>query len=184
MSAWVNKPRKPSGRRAVRRAATLLEVIVVVTVLVVLAALAIPRFSKASTGSERPDPRSSLTTLRLAVELYYHEHGVYPAQHGDGTHTAGTEDAFLGQLTRFTDVRGHVSDTKDETHRFGPYLRLGVPPCPVVPRAGKGGVTMVTSPPGYIPSALNAGWVYNWQTGAIALNSDATDPSGVPYDTY
>jgi len=167
-----------------KRALTLLEVVLVVAIIGMLAAFAIPRFSRATVGADDPAPRYNLNLLRFAIELYYHEHGAYPAQNGDGTHGAGTQEAFANQLTRFTDAYGRTSETRDDTYRFGPYLRLGIPPCPVTPRKGQTAIAMVTVRPAYTASATEAGWVYNCDTGDIALNSNALDPDGASYDGY
>lgn len=167
-----------------KRALGLVELIVAVVIIGILAALAIPQFTRAAPGSEDQNVRGNLNVLRFAIELYYQEHGAYPAQRGDGQHEAGTVATFASQLTKFTDEQGSVSDTKDATHRFGPYLRLGIPPCPVSPRAGKTGVALVTVPPAYQESMPDAGWVYNFLTGDVALNSNATDSSGLSYDEY
>lgn len=167
-----------------KRAFSLVELIVVIVIIGILAAIAIPRFSRGVGGAGDSGVKGNLAVLRNAVELYYYEHGEYPGQNGDGTAAAGSEAAFLSQLTLFTDDNGNKSATKDATYRFGPYLRKGVPPCPVSPRLGKTGVNMVTTAPAYTSGAANAGWVYNYQTGDIVVNSNATDGDGVSYDTY
>ena len=87
-------------------------------------------------------------------------------------------------MTKFSDADGVTSDTKDATYRYGPYLRGNIPPCPVSPRVGKTGVAMVTTVPAYAAAAADAGWVYNYETGDICVNSDAADQDGVVYDTY
>ena len=128
--------------------------------------------------------RQNLSVLRSAVELYYYEHAEYPGENGDGTNAAASEAALVAQLTLFTDADGAVNATKTATYRYGPYLRTGLPPCPVAPRVGKAGVEMVITPPAYTAAAADAGWVFNYQTGDICVNSDATDVDGVSYDTY
>ncbi|MFH1747144.1 MAG: prepilin-type N-terminal cleavage/methylation domain-containing protein [Planctomycetota bacterium] len=167
-----------------KRAFSLVELIVVVVIIGILAAIAIPRFSRGAAGAGDSGVRANLTVLRNAVELYYYEHGEYPAENGDGVNAAGSEAALIAQLTTFTDDNGVVNATKSSTYRYGPYLRTGIPACPVSPRTGKDGVEMVTTDPVYTASAADAGWVYNYQTGDMCVNSDATDQDGVSYDTY
>ena len=167
-----------------KRAFSLVELIVVVVIIGILAAIAIPRFSRGAAGASDSSVKANLNVLRNAIELYYYEHGEYPGENGDGTNAAGSETALVNQLTVYTDEDGAKSDTKTTTYRFGPYLRTGIPACPVSPRLGKTGVEMVTTDPTYAASATDAGWVYNYQTGDICVNSNDTDQDSVSYDTY
>lgn len=172
--------------RTRRSGFSLVELIVVVVIIGILAAIAIPRFSRGAAGAGSSGVRGNLAVLRNAIEMYYYEHGKYPGQAAAGADAAGSEGAFIAQLTKFSDDAGGVSDTKTSQYRYGPYLRKGVPPCPVTPRLGKTGIKMLngTTAPAYDASAADAGWVYNYETGDIVVNSNATDLEGVAYDTY
>lgn len=170
-----------------RYAVTLLELIIAIAVLGLLAALAIPRFSRAAAPPDVTNVlRADLRVLRVAIDLYQRDHGVYPAQRSDGRAAAGTPNAFVSQLTHYTDARGHVSDTPDEEHCFGPYLRDGVPPCPVArgPHAHAVHViqdaTSLTDVAGSVPG----GWIYNPETGHIIANSAESNARGRPYAFY
>ncbi len=163
---------------------SIIEVILVVLLLGLVAALTVPRFSRASSADVEPDVRVPLSVLRNGIEMYYFDHGAYPGQNSDGTDPAGSAAAFQSQLTKFTDEAGRVADRRDERHQFGPYLRAGIPPCLVPPNRGQTGVAMVTTRPGYLPEATTAGWVYNCQTGDIVMNSDAVDAEDMAYDQY
>jgi prepilin-type N-terminal cleavage/methylation domain-containing protein len=167
-----------------KRGVSLLEVIVAALIIGVLAALTIPQLSRAAAAGPEPDARGGLNVLRCAIELYYDQHGEYPGQKGDGLNAAGTPEAFIRQLTQFTDGDGRVSQTKDADHPYGPYLRLGVPACVVPPRQGKTGIAIVRTAPAFAEFAPDVGWVYNCVTGDIALNSDVKDRDGVRYDEY
>lgn len=168
------------------RAFSLVELIVVVVIVGILAAIAIPRFSRGAEGAGGSGVRGNLSVLRNAIELYFYEHGEYPGKNAAGAAAAGTEAAFVAQLTKYTDGDGAVSDTKTGAYIYGPYLRKGVPACPVAPRVGKTGVYMVsgTTAPAYTAGQADAGWVFNYDTGDIVVNSDTLDPDGVPYDDY
>lgn len=169
-----------------QRAFSLIEMIIVVVIIGILAAIAIPRLSRGAAGAGDSSVRGNLAVLRSAVELYFYEHGEYPGKNGDGTNAAGTEGAAIAQLTKFTDEDGGVSATKDSTHKFGPYLRKGIPTCPVSPRLGKTGIAMVsgTTAPAYTSGNATAGWVMNSDTGDLCVNSNSTDEAGASYDTY
>jgi prepilin-type N-terminal cleavage/methylation domain-containing protein len=167
----------------IRRGLSLVEAIIVIVIIGLLAVLAVPRFSRAGPEPDSFNPRPVLVTLRSAIELYYYDHGAYPGQQSDGLNPPGSAAALTAQLTGFTDAAGRVAAEKSETFHFGPYLRDGVPPCPVPPRRGICAVFVTTRDPAF-EAASEAGWIYNCQTGAVALNSNVLDPDGLPYARY
>lgn len=171
-----------------RSTPSLVELVVAVVILGVLAALAIPHFSHAAVSDDAGDLRTDLAVLRTAIEMYYDDHGFYPAQRSAGTAGAGlgTAAAFIRQLTQYTDAEGHARATPGEPFGYGPYLRDGVPPCPVSVGRPSAAVHVIAgmTGPAYDPTAPHAGWVYNYETGYIAANSPAQDPLGVRYDSY
>jgi prepilin-type N-terminal cleavage/methylation domain-containing protein len=66
-------------RTQVKRAFTLIEILIVVVILGILAAIVIPQFSDASTQANEANLRSQLQTLRGQLELYKVQHGdTYP----------------------------------------------------------------------------------------------------------
>lgn len=171
-----------------RGAFTLVELVVAIIILGLLAAMAIPRLSQGAVDGDEADLRAHLAVLRTAIELYYHDHGAYPGREPAGSSTADAETAvaFVRQLIRYTDAAGRVSATPGERFCYGPYLRQGVPPCPVAPRSPSAGVWLVSGSaiPAYSQAAGNAGWVYNCDTGYVAANSPGVDAQGVRYDRY
>jgi type II secretory pathway pseudopilin PulG len=171
-----------------RPALSLIELIVVVVILGIVAALTIPRLSRAATHRGEGELRPRLKMLRSAIEAFYYDHGFHPAARPDGTPQgpAGSEAAFVSQLCQYSDADGIVSDVRDERFRFGPYLSGGVPRCPVAPRRDLDGVHVIRgrSIPRYTPGATGAGWVYNCDTGYICANSELRDADSVPYEGY
>ena len=167
---------------------SLIELIVAVVILGVLAALAIPRFSQGAVNQNEADLRTNLAVLRTAIEMYYHDHGAYPAQRPAGAVGAevGTAAAFIRQLTQYTDAEGQTCATPSDVFRHGPYLRNGVPPCPVSAGHASALVHLIAgeAEPAYDPTAADAGWTYNCETGYIAANSPGEDLLGVRYDSY
>jgi len=61
-------------RTQVKRAFTLIEILIVVVILGILAAIVIPQFSDASTEANEANVRSQLQTLRGQLELYKVQH--------------------------------------------------------------------------------------------------------------
>ena len=162
-----------------RPAFSLVELIIVVVIIGVIAAIAIPRISRGSSGASAAALRSSLQTLRTAIDMYAGEHdGVFPAS---SPAEARNEATFIGQLTERTNLSGEVGTTSGG-HIYGPYLRQ-VPPIPVGPNVGASGVIHKTN--GVVFEDQPAvGWVYNFETGDIYANTDDLDENGVGYDTY
>lgn len=175
-----------------RPARSLLEVLVAVVMLGLVAALTLPRFGSAAAS---PDDttllRDRLRVLRIAIERYHQDHGVYPAMRGDGHYPAGTAGAFVSQLCAFTDADGLASDRRSERFCFGPYLRDGVPPCPAGAAPASSAVYVRSAGGEAAPTqddlggdVLGRGWVYDPATGQISAATTAVDAAGRPYATY
>jgi type II secretory pathway pseudopilin PulG len=165
----------------------MLEVALATAILGLVAILAIPRLSPAASAPDSGTVlRERLRIFRVAIERFYQDHGWYPGQRGSGLDAAGTEAAVAAQLTGFTSPDGDVAEVADELHCFGPYLRDGLPACPVPPRAGSSDLHVVGggATPAATEQALEAGWIYNCDTGDIVANSDGTDSAGRTYTSY
>ena len=159
-----------------KRAFSLVELVIVVVIIGVIAAIAVPRISRGAKGAGESALRGSLASLRNAIDMYSAEHG------GAWPGADNLEATLIRQLTEKTDAFGVAGGT------FGPYLRRGFPPCPVGPRVGDTGVALVTTTPLNSATAtegtVGKGWVYNYQTGEIIVNTDNPDDSGVITNTY
>ena len=111
---------------------TLIEMLVVVIILGILAMIIVPQIT-VSTGDARLNTlQTNLNTLRSAVEVYAAQHiNRYPGTYKetDGTSPVATDleahDAFIAQLTQYTDINGKVATVKDTTFKYGPYIKLG-----------------------------------------------------------
>ena len=148
---------------------TLIELLIVVVILGVLAAVAIPQFTSSTDDARVAAIDSTLATTRTAIDLYFQDHGEYPAANGDGTNLADTPAAFEAQLTKYTDADGDVSNTKDATHIYGPYLKKALPADPItststveVITTGSLNLTATPGDPG--------GWKFDDATGGIIMN--------------
>lgn len=174
-------------RRMNRRAAvTLVELIVAVLILGLIAALAIPRLSRGGGDDRDERVRASLTTLRTAIALYHQHHDHYPGQaDADRDRRAGTPEAVVAQLCWSTDRRGEATMVRGGAHALGPYLRDGVPASPLLSGDAREIVVIRGDRlPGFVAESPDAAWVYNCDTGYIAINSDRVGGDGVRFDRY
>lgn len=64
--------------RHVRKAFTLVEILIVVIILGILAAIVVPQFTSASDEAQRGNVQSQLQTIRNQIELYRVRNNVYP----------------------------------------------------------------------------------------------------------
>lgn len=151
---------------------TLVELLIVVVILGVLAAIAIPQFSASTDDSKAAALDATLSNLRTAIELYYQQHGSYPSAvaAGGSFGAIDTEAAFVSQLVKFPSAAGAVSNTKDATYKYGPYLKKStIPADPIknvatveVINLGSLGMTATSGDPG--------GWKFDNKTGQLIVN--------------
>jgi general secretion pathway protein G len=110
---------------------TLIEMLIVVIILGTLAMIIIPQVSVSTEDAKLSALRTNLSTVRNAIELYYHQHGqTYPGRkktNGDGNDTGGGDmpAAFVDQLTKFTEASGKANGdyTALTAPIYGPYLK-------------------------------------------------------------
>ena len=127
----------------VRRAFTLVEVLIVVIVLGILAAIVVPQFSSASDDANLASLTTNLQTIRGQLELYKMQHNsTYPTLAG-----------FTAQMTAGTKADGTAGTD------FGPYLMN----IPVNPFSNVN--TLTTEDAG-----SGNGWYYNQTTGEFRAN--------------
>lgn len=156
------------ARNPIRRAFSLIELVIVVVIIGIIAAIAVPRMSRGASGAADGALVANLALMRNALEMFQTEHG----------NSLPTLANFVNAMTQYSDEAGTTfSATKTTSCIYGPYLRA-IPPLPV--GADRGKTTVVAS------LAAGNGWVYNATTGAISANCpDAeVDASGKKYNSY
>ena len=128
-----------------KRAFTLIEVLIVVIVLGILASMVVPSFSDATDDTNLSALEIDLQTIRAQIQLYYMQHNkVYP-----------TLANFVAQITAGTDISGNAGSD------YGPYL-VSIPKNPFTDN------NTVTSE----AYGAGKGWYYNQTTGEFRANDD------------
>jgi prepilin-type N-terminal cleavage/methylation domain-containing protein len=165
------------------RAFTLVELLVVIIIIGILAAVAIPQFGDASTDAKKSALKENLRTLRSAIEKYYHDHNsAYPgvvkthkttAAGAAAAHTDAAE-AFLKQLTAYSDVDGNTCDEKNASFPFKPYLKRKIPDNPLAASGAASdpdSVSVTTDTTRLTADASpTTGWKVSSETGEIIAN--------------
>lgn len=153
-------PRNPR-----RRSFTLIELVLNVVIIAMLAAIAVPRVSQAARSATGKSLAMTITRVRKAVEHHYAEHGRYPGY--DYKTGLADDDAFVDQLTKYSDAQGQPSETLVYPFIYGPYIR---PPFPTNPLNGLDTVNVRTNPGDAL--IVNAtGWTAVLSTGHFTANS-------------
>ncbi len=160
---------------------TLVELVIVVLILSVLAAIVIPQFTSSTDDAKRAALDSSLSGVRSAIDLYYQHHGHYPSSviasgaTCPGTGTAGTGaidsvQAFLDQLSRYTNAAGQACSTTDATFKFGPYYKKDALPADPITGTNNTLVIVNTGDLAMTADGTAGGWKFDNKTGKFIMN--------------
>ncbi|MCS7237846.1 MAG: type II secretion system GspH family protein [Thermoguttaceae bacterium] len=151
---------RTAKKRWVRRALSLIEVLIVVVIMAILAAVVIPQFASSTEDARASALQFNLHTLRSQIELYKAQHFGRPPQ---------LTNNDLPQLTSATNAQGEIGPP-GPNYPYGPYIQQALPPNPY---DGKNRVVAVANP-GQVPTApadAGGGWQYDPTTGAIYPNN-------------
>lgn len=149
---------------------TLVELLIVVIILAVLASIVVPQFSSSTDDAKDAALRSTLTEMRNAIELYYHQHGAtYPGDALAGH--ADEQQALLRQLTWYSNAAGQTQSAKGGAFVYGPYLKKQE--LPKNPIDGDNTVLFNAANIGQLtegPSTAGTGWWYDDKNGKFLPN--------------
>jgi hypothetical protein len=141
--------------------------------------VAIPQFTQSSTDTKVAALDADLAAMRNAIELYFHEHTAsYPgviqnhsAGGGDPSAHSDEEDAWIKQLSMFSDETGNTSDTKSSSYPKGPYLK-SIPANPLAASGADADGANVTTDAGPLSADASptTGWKASNATGNVIAN--------------
>jgi len=162
---------------------TLIEMLIVVIVLGILAMIIIPQIN-VSTGEARLSTmRTNLSTVRNAIELYYHQHnntypGVIKTDGSGPTVAADLPLAFTDQMTKYTELNGKAAGDKATLTApiFGPYLKsVNLPQNPYNESNAVVCDITTTDVTDRTLTAGGAGWKFFVQTGVLIANDSVAN---------
>ena len=148
-----------------KKAFSLVELMIVVAVLGILAAIVVPQFREHSTQAKEAVAKDSLRILRSAIELYTAQHdGIPPGYEDDDVATTPSREYFYNQLVR--DDRYLMKIPKN------PFNDLDT-----IQIIGNSGTFPANAGGGF-------GWSYQPATKTIRLDWPGADNSGIRYYDY
>lgn len=162
-----------------KKAFTLVEILIVVVILGIIAVIVIPRFSNASATARASMLGDDLRVVRTQIEVFKAQHlGVAPGYPGCDLHQTPTEQAFIDYMTGASDSGGNINPTGQ---KFGPYLRE----VPTNPVNGKSTVLLIADG-GQFPTngSDQFGWVYQPSTESFRADSTGADEDGKVFFNY
>ncbi len=182
------------NRNLLQQGFTLVELLIVAIILAILAAIVVPQFASTTTDAQESALRANLSGIRGAVSLYRQQHGEYPAvstavptgacSGTAGTGAASSREAFVSQLTLYTNAAGEACSTPEAgAYPFGPYLDGDDLPDNPVTLDG----TLLFNATGDLAmggTAVDLGWRFDTVSGKFIANDTSNDSQGNPYDEY
>jgi type II secretion system protein G len=151
------------GGATMKKAFTLVEVLIVVAIIGILAAIAIPRFQSHTELAKESAAKDNLRILRNAIGLYAAQHNDVPPGY---TGLSVSSSLFSKQMVHIDG--GYISEMPEN-----PFNRLT-------------NVQMIPDGQDNFPAAPTGayGWIYKPQTREIRLDWPGTDSAGVAYFDY
>ena len=163
-----------------KKAFTLVEILIVVALLGILAAIALPALKGNIRQAKESAAKENLRVLRNAIELYAPQHNDFPPGYKNGTFDP-LQTTVTRQLCWATTPEGVYAPLGTAGYPLGPYLSA----IPTNPFNNKSTITILSSGASFPdPPTGTTGWIYKPSTKTIRLNYPSTDSEGVKYYDY
>ena len=165
-----------------KRAFSIVELMIVVAVLGILAAIVLPQYQSHATQARQAVAKNNLHTLRAAIELYPAQHkGIPPGYPIPSLDAVPGETSFSLQLTMATNASGEAHPPGTPGCNFGPYM----PRIPENPFNDRNTVLVIANN-GAVPAQPTGeyGWIYQPITKTIKLDWPGSDKDGTRYYDY
>ena len=162
-----------------KKAFSLVELIIVVAILGILAAVVIPTFKDNVKEAKESAAKDSLRILRNTIEYYAAQHSDIPPGYLNGSIFAIWYLPF--QFKTYTDINGNASETASERYCYGPYLK----DIPENPFNNQKGILIIQSTQTFSSlTTKTTGWLYNPATKEIRIDWSGTDTQGKDFADY
>ncbi|MDD5063138.1 MAG: type II secretion system protein [Phycisphaerae bacterium] len=163
-----------------KKAFTLVELLIVVAILGILAAMTVPIFQNHIEKAKESAAKDNLRTLRNAIELYAAQHNGFPPGYINGTLNP-VPTTVTRQLCWATTPDGVSAPRGTAGYPLGPYL----PTIPKNPFNDKN-TMQVLGPATLFPDPPTGafGWIYKPSIKAIKVDDKGTDSKGVKHYDY
>jgi prepilin-type N-terminal cleavage/methylation domain-containing protein len=163
-----------------KKAFTLVELLIVVAILGILAAIIVPEYQDHAQLAKEAVAKDNLRILRNAIELYAAQHnGIPPGYLNGDTGQLPIMIVFINQLQMATNINHQFAATGTAGYNLGPYVK----PFPANPFNDKKTVVMITTEDRGTPTGEN-GWLYDPQLRTIKIDRPGTDSRGQNYSDY
>lgn len=161
---------------------TLVEILVVVVLLGVLAAVVIPMAGTGATAAKESALAHDVQMLRRYILVYKSQHlEVAPGYPDGATDQSPTEQAFVDQITKASNITGQTTDKGTPGFDLGPYLMK----IPQNPFNQKRTVQVLGDGEAFPASGDGShGWIYKPATMEVRADIAGADNSDKLYYDY